>query len=501
MKKIVAWFGGRYYAIAVLTVFLAAAVLRLYRISEFATFLGDQGRDAIIMKSIGTFSDFTALGPITSVGSIYLGPLYYYLMAPWLMLFGLDPVGPAYGVAIFGLIAIVLQYLAVKDLTDRLTALISIILTSCAWVLVEYQRFSWNPNLLPPVSFFAVYTAIKAAQTHKLKWYVLLGALLSVAVQLHYLAAILLPTCGMVLIAGLMFEKKKRWSAFFIGITGAFFSFCALLAPFILFEIKHSFPNTMSMLRFSGENSAKNTSNPVTEMFDTAHHLFSFVFQIKEVGLYGGAIILSLLCLPIIIPYLTAKKRISLLDRPIVILAFSSLLLLFGTSFYNGPKYPHYLGALYIFMYVQTAYLLSMVIRYTPKYIGVAITTIVIAAFIYSNGSHFLFLWQADGPRQIDRARDVAKVIVSMNPRDPFSFTMSPQAYADYPYRYFLDAMGHKPVGKEEDSTIVTKDLVVICETKCDPTKDPQWAIAHFSPQRTSGEKTASGIYIYKLTK
>ena len=56
-----------------------AFFFRLYRIDEYMLFLGDEGRDMLIVKRMLVDGKFTLLGPITSVGSMYMGPIYYYI--------------------------------------------------------------------------------------------------------------------------------------------------------------------------------------------------------------------------------------------------------------------------------------------------------------------------------------------------------------------------------------------------------------------------------------
>src|SRR3990167_886072 len=106
-------------------ILLFGILLRFYQLEEFITFLGDQGRDAIVLKRIVTFEHFPAIGAPTSVGQVFLGPFYYYFIAPWLWLTQLNPLGPALGVATFSSLLILINYFAVKDLFDRTTALIS----------------------------------------------------------------------------------------------------------------------------------------------------------------------------------------------------------------------------------------------------------------------------------------------------------------------------------------------------------------------------------------
>lgn len=500
MKKVISWLGGPYYALAVLTVFLAGAFLRLYRLPEFATFLGDQGRDAIVMKNIVTLKDLPALGPITSVGSIYLGPFYYYLMAPWLGLFGLSPVGPAFGVAIISTAALGFQYLAVKDLTDRTTALISIIFSAFSWALIEYARFSWNPNLLAPVSFFAIYSTIKAVRTQKVIWYMLVGALVSCALQLHYLAVFLLPYCLVVIVYYMIKNRKKSTRLVKLrNIAAGGFAFFLVYAPFAVFELIHGFPNLHSVFRFATENSTSEHASKIGELIDTIIKTFTFAFRV-DLAQNGGAAAAIVTILAYALVLWWNHRRANKTDQSIMLIAFAFFALLLGTSLYHGPKYPHYLGSIYILLYVLTAYILQLFMRQVGVYAGAVLTSILLLCFVLLNGANFLFLWQSEGHNQIARTMEVAKMIRDMKPQMPYSFTSSPQAYADYPYRYYLTAWNMAPISKEEEY-LETKDLIVICEESCMPMKDSQWTIARFSPKRISSEKSVNGVYIYKLTK
>src|SRR3989344_8367888 len=76
-------------------VLLLSAFLRFYRLDEYMTFLGDEGRDAIIIKEMLVNKNLPLIGPPTSVGNIYLGPLYYYMMAAPMAIFYLNPVAAA----------------------------------------------------------------------------------------------------------------------------------------------------------------------------------------------------------------------------------------------------------------------------------------------------------------------------------------------------------------------------------------------------------------------
>src|SRR5512143_3373344 len=74
-------------------ILLVAAICRLYKIDQYMTFLGDEGRDVIIVRRLLVEGHPPLIGPGTSVGQMYLGPIYYYMMAPALWLANFYPVG------------------------------------------------------------------------------------------------------------------------------------------------------------------------------------------------------------------------------------------------------------------------------------------------------------------------------------------------------------------------------------------------------------------------
>ena len=116
--------------------------------------MGDQGRDAIIIKRIITFEHFPAIGPTSSIGQVFLGPFYYYLMTPFLAITRLDPIGLAYGSALLATFGLFIAYLAVRKEVNKTVAGFFLFLLVFSAVQVEAARFSWNPNLLPVFSFF-----------------------------------------------------------------------------------------------------------------------------------------------------------------------------------------------------------------------------------------------------------------------------------------------------------------------------------------------------------
>ncbi|MFZ1549393.1 MAG: glycosyltransferase family 39 protein [Microgenomates group bacterium] len=501
MKRLSALFGGKLWMIAVLILVAIGAFLRLHLIYETATFLGDQGRDAIVMRNIATLRDLPALGPITSVGSIYLGPLYYYMMAPWLWLSIFNPIGPAVGIALITSAALFLQYIAVKEMVNKQTALLSVAFATFSWVLVEYSRFSWNPNLLPQTTLFVAYTLYKIVKTKKLRYFILHGILLSLAIQLHYLAVFLLPVTIVVLlfndINDLPAGKQERKDPLLLHIGNSLTlgaSFVLPLAPFLLFEVIHSFPNFRSILHFSSTNSGSSNTPFNNELFTSLQNTVQFATQYNFTGWW--VIFIGLLLFVVFIYTLKKGEKISYLVG-------SLLVMIIGVSFYRGPKYAHYVGGTYLLLYVTASYLLVKLGRFNA-YLGGLLIALTLGVFLNLNVQKYYFLREKDHQNQIDKAYQIALTIISMKPTETFTLTSSPDAYADYPYRYFLDVLNKKPISKEADSYSPSNSLFVVCEAQCNPMSDPQWAIAHFNPKKIEATKTISAypwLKVYKLTK
>ena len=152
-----------------LLILFVAAFFRIYRISDYMTFLGDEGRDAIVAKNI-LHGNFTLLGPRASAGDFFLGPIYYYMMAPFLLMSNYDPVGPAIMVAIFGVATVFLVYYVGLKFFNAKAGLIAASLYAISPLVIAYSRSSWNPNVMPffsIVMLYVLYVSIKK-QSRKL---------------------------------------------------------------------------------------------------------------------------------------------------------------------------------------------------------------------------------------------------------------------------------------------------------------------------------------------
>ena len=148
---------SRVPVILLAVILLLGAYVRLYRISEYMTFLGDEGRDMLVVKRMIVDHKFTLLGPTASVGGFFLGPIYYYFMLPFVWAWGLDPTGAAFMVGLFGVATIYLVYRIGRDIFDPWVGLVASSLYALSPIVIAYSRSSWNPNLVPFFSTLLIY--------------------------------------------------------------------------------------------------------------------------------------------------------------------------------------------------------------------------------------------------------------------------------------------------------------------------------------------------------
>lgn len=463
------------------------AFLRFYRLDFLAMFLGDQGRDAIIIKKILTLEHLTAIGASTSVGMIFLGPFYYYFISPWLWLFKFHPSGLAYGVAFFSVIYLFVNYFIVNELIGKRAAFFSTILITFSFVMISYSRFSWNPNLMPLFALLTAYFLYKAFETKNSWYFALSGSCLSFCVQLHYLALFLFPA----FITYFLYESflQKKEEPLFGRIYDLLISAAAFLffySPLIIFDLRHEFINSKAFLNLITKTGTETVAiSKIDNFMDAFYHLNKYVFDFEFNRLVLYCFLVIILAM-IIYAFKNNKKNIVLL-----IFFFFSIL---GVGFYSGPKNMHYFVAVYPFYFIIIGYFLAILSR---NIFGKVFVIYFLYLFLTSNYNQYLFL-KEEGYSQIDFARRVARVIFDNSKGPMIQIASLPSEYSESTYRYFVDLWGRKVM--ERDSLEKVDELFIVCEKSCKPIGDPQWDIAYFAPKKVDNTWIVDGVTIYKLS-
>ncbi len=466
----------RRFVLALLIILGVAAYLRLYNIAGYMTFLGDEGRDAIIVLRMIRDGKFTLLGPTASVGGFFLGPIYYYFMLPFLWAWQLNPVGPAIMVALFGIATVALVFVVGNELFDPWVGLFAAGLYAVSPLVIAYSRSSWNPNLVPFFSLLLIHLL------YKRKW-VWAGVVLGIGLQLHYLFLFLFAVTG-------IWVRDIR--KLFLVLLG----FVAGYSPFLAFEIRHGFPNTQSIIRFvlSGSDTGVR-ANYWAIVDDVLFRSFGrLLYRLPDGSLFGSlpkwqlwawffgtraTVVLSL-------AYLMRKKSWLLLAWGVTVV------LLFG--FYNKGIYDYYFG-----IFFPLPFLAAGVLLREFRVFGV-ILWVLLLIFNWQ-GRPFLY----PPNNQLAQTKRIAEAALAPTQGKPFNFALITGGNSDHAYRYFFELAGRAPVAIENTAVdpgrrTVTDQLIVICEqSDCKPLGHPLWEIAGFGRAEITGQWDVPFVKIFRL--
>lgn len=336
--------------------------LRLYNLPTSYQFLGDQGRDAITVKRIFIDHDPVLIGPVTSTGNMYLGPLYYYWMLPFLMISYPNPIGPVYAIAVLSILTILAMYAAGKEMFGKWPALLGAAFFTFSYLAVEYGRFSWNPNPAPFVSVMGIWATFRAVK--KSPWYwVLAGVCCAVLIQLHYVTLLIIPPFATIWLWQtwkLWHSEKRLSSALRTQFLAAFLAitlFVASLAPLALFDLRHDFINTRNFMSFvstSGGPSSVPVNQKIWTILKETHGRSMHI--LFEIGIGKNRSLNTTLLLVVIVflatqlwqnrnvPHTKTGQDMSLSLGIITVTLLWSVL---GLSFFRGSVYDHYIAFLW----------------------------------------------------------------------------------------------------------------------------------------------------------
>lgn len=221
---------GQYWLIFLILSF--SAFFRIFRLHQLLGFWYDQGRDALVIWDLIHYGKFFLIGPVTGIDGIYLGPFYYYLIAPFYWLGGGSPVFTAACLSWLTVGAIFLIFLLAKKIYGPKVALLAAFIYGFSYNLIVFSRWLSNPNPLPFFTLLAIlcfYFFISG------RGVALVGAALMVGLSLQLEAASafwFLPTTVLIL-----FWQRRKISIKYLSL--AFIVFVLTLAPQIVFDLRH----------------------------------------------------------------------------------------------------------------------------------------------------------------------------------------------------------------------------------------------------------------------
>lgn len=495
----------------ILLLVIISLFLRLYRIGATMTFLEDEGRDLLIVKRMIDTHIPVLLGPQTSTGSMYLGPLYYYFITPALFLAQMNPVGPAVLIALSGGLTTYLLFVLGKRWFGNKAGYLASLLFAILPFSVSVTRASWNPNLIPLISVLMLMVFDHLiGKSPKLKDWLFFGILVGVMVQLHYMALVFVGALSL----AILWFRVKDFRKFILGVGLSLVGFFLTLTPFIFFELRNDWVNTKAITRFMEAKQDRNIRYdlPLWLWWDkvgkTSYRLIGNTLVGSELGnaksapvAVTGFVVIFLLALTSAI-----KKR----EKLFVSLSLVFLISLSVLGIYQENIHMHYLE----FGIPLIILILVGSLSNTPSRLLRALGAFLIAFILATGLPHTIEYISSGSTHQVEKAKVVAEYIASRAGDRPYNLVSSPLTNTS-PYQYFAFTTANPPKNSAEplvfmvcqDAPCTSDDIhspLIFIHGPSHPSLDnyvghPLAAYVAETPELISNDHVSYGIWVAEL--
>jgi len=492
MKKIMK--NKKFEILFLLLIIILAAFLRFYQINRFHFFNYDQARDALFIKRIIVDHQFRLIGTQTSIPGFYTGPAYYYLMAPFLWLFRLNPVGIDVGIAIIGFLTVIIFYwLLLRFTQDKVVSLAFTALYATQPQIVQQSRYAWNPNPTPFFFLLYLWGLFKIANKKRFGW-LLTFISLAFLLQLHYSAFSLL----LVLILFVIFFRKqiKFGRPFYLS----FLSFLILMSPLLLFDFRHNFINLKALFGYFKNGAPGEISLP--SFFSGSIMKLKLLLIELPLGIKSSIIAFLILAVLFLLFFFKNYFRKNL---NFILVSLSLFVGILVAALYRGPFYNFYLTFLYPVGFLWWGILISKLkFKRWPKNLVLILLVLIIIFFNLKNTTIF-----SPPKRTMADIRKVADVISQdVNSTKPFNLVGIQGGdrfdYNAVDYRYFLETFYHQRALDWDIASYQKAENLYLISTvgKIEPLTINVWELNLFGPRKVLETwELENNVLIYKLGK
>lgn len=355
---------------------LLGLFMRGYQARERFLYAHDNDLAGWIVKDIVVDHHLRLIGQETSSKGIFIGPLFYYSLIPFYLASGMDPIGSLGYSLIIGLAAIGSLYLVICRLHGCRSAGVASLIYACSFLISQTER-----EVVPttPVMLWSIwfYYSVNLVFQGKKSGLLFAAMLIGLVWQINLALILLSP---LVLLGILVNHKLFRLKDFFKPVI----LLIVMLLPLFVFEIRHNFLQTRSLLgtvsTISGESKA-----PVAALSAKVSHVISYVnknatriFFLPPSG-FPENLIPTALTLALVI--LLVTRKVPPFMGTLFVIWMGLYVLFFTLLPLNLSEY--YLNGMNIFWLVIVSVFLDKTL---PK----VITVIVLSCLIFYNLNLFL---------------------------------------------------------------------------------------------------------------
>lgn len=227
-------------------ILLIGLLFRSYQIVERFEFAHDGDLYSWIVKDIAVNHHLRLVGQLTSAPGIFIGPLYYYILVPFFILTKMDPIGAVVPMILLGVATIFSYFFVLSKIFNTKVGLIGAFLYATLLSEIMFDRWVVPSTLTGIWAIWYLFAIIKLSK-REYKFLPLLGILIGLIWHIHIALAPALLACAVVFFLAGKIPKPKEIILFLLAVT--LFSL-----PLMLFEARHSFPQTKRFVKNFTEN-------------------------------------------------------------------------------------------------------------------------------------------------------------------------------------------------------------------------------------------------------
>lgn len=266
----------------IILVVLMALFVRFYRFEDRITFDSEQGRSLIVsgnyIKEKPSLLGQELFRVTQSGHTLFSGAIFSYSLVPLQILFRFNPLPITAYFTLLNIATGIVLFWVVKKIFNYNVALVSLILFLFNSLMINHSMFIWILNYLPLIGTLILYEAYLLYKKPKLFYPFILGILLGVGINFHY---VMIPFAVLLALYTIWRSNKKLMAIIIYS-----FGLIAGNLPMVLFDLRHNFYHLTSFLEYLKESFGS-----------TGQAGFSYYhfFELWPVFVILGALIVSLI--------------------------------------------------------------------------------------------------------------------------------------------------------------------------------------------------------------
>jgi len=442
---------SKYFAEIVLSVIvLLGFSIRIKGVIEGSfAFTYDVGRDMLAVWNIVVNHQLLFIGPTTGLPGVFYGPWWYYLLAPAFVAGSGDPKGVATFIVLLGMATVIGGFYLGRKVSGKTLGIILAGLLAFSPIMLGLTTQIWNPNIAPFITLLiiiilAILSGVKKQDgSKKHVWlFFFLGILLALNfdAEIVYGALFFLSIVISFVVLLRNTFSLQRIIAFGLG-------FILILSPRILFELKHQFLMTRTLLSSFTGKLPGGSELPFLERLPQRLEVLGQMW-IDTVSLsnwwVGG--VLAVLVIATILRYFPKLSQVK--QKLVIVLSITLVTFYVGLLFFSHDIWSHYFVGLPVVFILLLGLGIDALLSSLPRFRTLLLSGVVLLIIANFNplkviGEMTKPLWIGDASVYRNQLVAIDYVYQEASGR-PFKYLVYTPPIYDYPYQYLFIWYGEK---------------------------------------------------------